>query len=80
MNEQPFSTQANAAGSDPLELILRTTGGYCVARSLHVVADLGEAIRETACQDRLGMIDVADDAAGKECDSQSSDPFCCVAS
>ena len=27
----------------PLDLILQTTGGYCVARSLHVAADLGVA-------------------------------------
>jgi hypothetical protein len=29
--------------SSPLDVILRTTGGYCVARALHVAADLGVA-------------------------------------
>lgn len=40
-------TQNNAGTSaseaSPLDLILRTTGGYCVARALHVAADLGVA-------------------------------------
>lgn len=29
--------------SSPLDVILQTTGGYCVARALHVAADLGVA-------------------------------------
>ena len=29
--------------SSPLDVILQTTGGYCVARSLHIAADLGVA-------------------------------------
>jgi hypothetical protein len=39
----------NSLGSEamapppPLDLILRTTGGYCVSRALHVAADLGVA-------------------------------------
>jgi hypothetical protein len=32
-----------AGETSPLDLILRTTGGYCVARALHVAADLGVA-------------------------------------
>lgn len=51
MNEQPPSPELVAspdtanppASASPLDLILRTTGGYCVARSLHVAADLGVA-------------------------------------
>lgn len=44
------STATNLAGreatpepSSPLDLILRTSGGYCVARALHVAADLAVA-------------------------------------
>lgn len=51
MNEQPRSPEEISSpetadpptSSAPLDLILRTTGGYCVARSLHVAADLGVA-------------------------------------
>lgn len=53
MNERPDSPQPDHIGSldtvdpnapsGPLDLILRTTGGYCVARSLHVAAELGVA-------------------------------------
>jgi hypothetical protein len=54
MNEQPRSAKptihissaaaaVSAAPTSSLDLILRTTGGYCVARSLHVAADLGVA-------------------------------------
>ena len=34
-----------AGGTSPLDVILQTTGGYCVARALHVAADLGIADR-----------------------------------
>jgi hypothetical protein len=33
----------NPASPPPLDLILRTTGGYCLSRALHVAADLGVA-------------------------------------
>jgi hypothetical protein len=35
--------EPRAGDISPLDLILRTTGGYCVARALHVAADLGVA-------------------------------------
>lgn len=40
--EGPSDESASNQAS-PLDVILRTTGGYCVARALHVVADLGVA-------------------------------------
>ena len=44
MNEQHASRPpADSAAPSALELILRTAGGYCVARALHVAADLSVA-------------------------------------
>lgn len=39
----PTNPANTAVPSSTLDLILQTTGGYCVARSLHVAADLGVA-------------------------------------
>lgn len=39
----PPREQSRAAQPSPLDVILQTTGGYCVARALHVAADLGIA-------------------------------------
>ena len=67
---------ASAAGEDPsadpggspspLDLILQTSGGYCVARALHVAADLGVA-------DRIGeaAADVAEVARGVGADADA---------
>lgn len=43
MDDQSMSAEPRADATSPLDLILRTTGGYCVARALHVAADLGVA-------------------------------------
>ena len=39
----PADPADSAATASTLDLILKTTGGYCVARALHVAADLGVA-------------------------------------
>ena len=55
--------------SSPLDVILQTTGGYCVARALHVAADLGVAdhIGGDGCSvDELARMTGADaDALGR---------------
>ena len=43
MDEQPMFAEPSPGETSPLDVILRTTGGYCVARALHVAADLGVA-------------------------------------
>ena len=80
MNEQHPSPQPTiqinpadpadpAAASSTLDLILRTTGGYCVARALHVAADLGVAdcVGDAPAQiaDVAGRLSVDADALGR---------------
>ncbi len=43
VHKSPTEPADSVASSSTLDLILQTTGGYCVARSLHVVADIGVA-------------------------------------
>lgn len=42
-NKNPTDASPGEEQSSPLDVILQTTGGYCVARALHVAADLGVA-------------------------------------
>ncbi|MDP8995337.1 MAG: acetylserotonin O-methyltransferase [Pseudomonadota bacterium] len=44
-------------GTSPLDVILQTTGGYCVARALHVAADLG--IADCIGEQPAGIAEVA---------------------
>lgn len=62
-------TEPPAGETSPLDLILQTSGGYCVARALHVAADLGVADRigeePTAIGDVARAIGAHPDSLGR---------------
>ena len=58
--------EGSSETSSPLDLILQTTGGYCVSRALHVAADLAVA----DCVDEA-PVRIADVAARLEVDSDA---------